>query len=231
MSRLKRTALVIGAHPDDPEFGAGGTVAAWGQQGWEFHYLIVTDGCKGTPDASQDARLLIQKRQQEQQAAAQILGVRSVTFLGLPDGEVQPDQNLLEKLVAILRKQKPHAVFTHNPEPLEFRLPGGKPHIAHRDHRAVGQSVLDAVYPVARDPHYFPAHHAAGLTPHKVREVYLWGSPQADLRVDIRHTLQLKLDAIVQHESQISKDHPRILKSRQSGRPGYEYFRRIRIRP
>lgn len=226
-----KQALVIGAHPDDPEFGAGGTVAAWGEQGWEFHYLIVTDGSKGTPDASQDPRLLIQKRQQEQQRAAHILGVKSVEFLGLPDGEVQPDQNLLEKLVAILRKRKPYAVFTHNPEPLEYRRPGCRPHIAHRDHRAVGQTVLDAVYPVARDPHYFPAHHAAGLTPHKVREVYLWGSPQANVKVDIRQTLQRKLDAIVQHESQIAADHPRILKSRQIGRPAHEYFQRLRISP
>ncbi|MFN8610925.1 MAG: PIG-L deacetylase family protein [Vulcanimicrobiota bacterium] len=228
---MRKTALVIGAHPDDPEFGAGGTVAAWGREGWEFHYVIVTDGCKGTSDASQDPRLLIQQRQQEQQRAADLLGVRSVSFLGLPDGEVHSDQNLLEKLVAILRSRKPYAVFTHNPEPLEYRRPGGRPHIAHRDHRAVGQSVLDAVYPVARDPHYFPAHHAAGLGPHKVREVYLWGSAQADVKVDIRPTLQLKLDAIVQHESQISADHPRIRKARQSGRPGYEYFRRIRISP
>ena len=224
-----KTALIIGAHPDDPEFGAGGTVAAWAERGWEFHYLIVTDGSTGTPDATQDPRLLIQTRQQEQQKAASILGVKSVEFLGLPDGEVQPDQNLLEKLVAILRKRKPYAVFTHNPEALEYRRPGGRPHIAHRDHRAVGQSVLDAVYPVARDPHYFPSHHAAGLTPHKVREVYLWGSPQANVRVDIRQTLTRKLDAIVQHQSQIAADHPRILKARQSGRPGFEYFLRLRI--
>ena len=226
-----KSALVIGAHPDDPEFGAGGTVAAWGDKGWEFHYLIVTDGSKGTPDATQEPRLLIQKRQQEQQDAARLLGVKSVEFLGLPDGEVQPDQHLLEKLVAILRKRKPYAVFTHNPEPLEYRRPGGTPHIAHRDHRAVGQTVLDAVYPVARDPHYFPAHHAAGLTPHKVREVYLWGSPRANVRVDVRHTLQRKLDAIVQHASQIAADHPRILKSRQTGRPAFEYFQRLRIAP
>ncbi|MBX3167336.1 MAG: PIG-L family deacetylase [Candidatus Eremiobacteraeota bacterium] len=226
-----KTALVIGAHPDDPEFGVGGTVAAWGEKGWEFHYLIVTDGSKGTPDATQDPCLLIQTRQQEQQKAAQMLGVKSVEFLGLPDGEVQADQNLLEKLVAILRKRKPYAVFTHNPEALEYRRPGSRPQIAHRDHRAVGQCVLDAVYPVARDPHYFPAHHAAGLTAHKVREVYLWGSPQANVRVDIRHTLNRKLDAIVQHQSQIAADHPRILKSRQSGRPAHEYFLRLRISP
>ncbi len=226
-----KQALVIGAHPDDPEFGAGGTVAAWSEQGWEFHYLIVTDGSKGTPDAGQDPCLLIQKRQQEQQRAAHILGVKSVEFLGLPDGEVQPDQNLLEKLVAILRKRKPYAVFTHTPEPLEYRRPGSRPQIAHRDHRAVGQTVLDAVYPVARDPHYFPAHHAAGLTPHKVREVYLWGSPGANVRVNIGHTLQRKLDAIVQHESQIAADHPSIIKSRQSGRPAHEFFQRLRISP
>jgi LmbE family N-acetylglucosaminyl deacetylase len=226
-----KSALIIGAHPDDPEFGAGGTVAAWSQQGWEFHYVIVTDGSKGTPDATQDPRLLIQTRQQEQQRAAQLLGVKSVEFLGLPDGEVQPDQNLLEKLVAILRRRKPYAVFTHSPEPLEYRRPRSRPHIAHRDHRAVGQCVLDAVYPVARDPHYFPAHHAAGLTAHKVREVYLWGSPRADFRVDVRATLSRKLDAIVEHRSQIAADHPRILKARASGRPGYEYFLRLRISP
>ena len=228
---MKR-ALVIGAHPDDPEFGAGGTVAAWGEKGWEFHYLIVTDGCKGTSDAGQDSQLLVEQRQREQRQAAAVLGVHSVEFLGMPDGELHADQNLLEKLVAVLRRTRPYAVFTHNPEPLEFRKPGGRAHIAHRDHRAVGQSVLDAVYPAARDPHYFPAHHAAGWAAHKVREVFLWGSSAADLKVDIRHTMGRKLDAIVQHKSQIPADHPRILRARgrhQEGRPFYEYFRHLRI--
>jgi len=231
---MNRTALVIGAHPDDPEFGAGGTVALWVRQGWKFHYLIVTDGSKGTSDPSQDGPTLVQRRQQEQRAAAAELGVEEVRFLGLHDGEVEASQLLLSHLVGELRRLRPQAVFTHNPEALEFRKPGGRAYVAHRDHRAVGHSVLDAVYPAARDPHYFPEHRESGLQPHKVRHVYLWGSGSADLRVNIRETFPLKLQAIQKHASQIPPDHPRLLRAQQrwqQGRPFYEYFRHLRIDP
>lgn len=229
---VNKLALVIGAHPDDPEFGAGGTIALWGQQGWQFHYLIVTDGSKGTSDPRQDGQQLVQRRQDEQRAAARQLGVQEVRFLHFHDGEVEASQLLLSQLVRELRRLRPRAVFTHNPEALEYRKPGGRPHIAHRDHRAVGHSVLDAVYPAARDPHYFPEHGREGLLPHKVRDVYLWGSGQADLRVDVRATFGLKLEAIRCHGSQIPADHPRLLKAErrwQEGRAFYEYFRHVRV--
>ena len=225
---------MVGAHPDDPEFGAGGTIAKWSQLGWEFHYLIVTDGSKGTSDPGLDGPTLVQRRQGEQRAAAQLLGVREVRFLHFHDGEVEASQLLLGQIVHELRRLRPQAVFTHNPEPLEFRKPGGRAHVAHRDHRAVGHTVLDAVYPAARDPHYFPEHHQAGLQPHKVRHVYLWGSGSANKRVDIRQTMPLKLEAIQKHASQIAPDHPLLLRNQQRCREGkafYEYFRHVRISP
>lgn len=229
---MSKVALVVGAHPDDPEFGAGGTIALWGQQGWEFHYLIVSDGSKGTSDPAQDGKLLVQRRQQEQRQAAQALDVKDVRFLHFHDGEVEASQLLLSQVVKELRRLRPRAVFTHNPEALEYRRPGGRACISHRDHRAVGHSVLDAVYPAARDPHYFPEHGREGLAPHKVRDVYLWGSGQANLRVDVRATFGKKLEAIRCHASQIPSDHPRLLKAQQrwqEGRPFYEYFRHVRV--
>lgn len=231
---MNRTALVIGAHPDDPEFGAGGTVALWVRQGWKFHYLIVTDGSKGTSDPSQDGPTLVQRRQQEQRAAAAELGVEEVRFLGLHDGEVEASQLLLSHLVGELRRLRPQAVFTHNPEALEFRKPGGRAYVAHRDHRAVGHSVLDAVYPAARDPHYFPEHRESGLQPHKVRHVVLVGQRLG--RSAREYSRDLSTQAAGHPKARLANppDHPRLLRAQQrwqQGRPFYEYFRHLRIDP
>lgn len=229
---MQKVALVVAAHPDDPEFGMGGTTALWVSQGWRFHYLIVTDGSKGSADGDRDQMELMRTRQGEQRKAAQLLGVESVTFLGFPDGEVALDRRLLGKIVEHIRHLQPHAVFSHSPESFEYRRPGTPARIAHRDHRVVGQAVLDAVYPAARDPHNFPEHRKAGLQPHNVAEVYLWGHPQAQERIDIQTTWERKLKSILAHESQVPperRDEQLFLQRWREESGIFEYFFHISV--
>ena len=226
---MEKRALVIAAHPDDPEFGMGGTAALWTSQGWEMHYLIVTDGSKGTRDLSQNQDDLRSLRQAEQRAAAAVAGVKSVSFLGAVDGEVELSRTWLGKVVEVIRRLKPSVVFTHAPEPIEYRRPGGTPRAGHRDHRTTGQLTLDACYPAVRDPHNFPEQ---GLEVHKVPEVYLWGSRDADFRVDVTEVFDRKLEALRHHASQFPV-HPswgEQIRSRwaENGRY-YEHFQRILV--
>jgi LmbE family N-acetylglucosaminyl deacetylase len=198
---LQRIALVVGAHPDDCEFGAGLTTWAWIQEGWEFHYLIATDGGRGSADAAAQRSHLVDRRRAEQERAARHLGVKSWRFLALEDGRLENDEALRQDLVRALRELRPEAVFTHSPEALDYR-PFDRASgvwINHKDHRALSLAVLDAVYPCARDPHYFPD---LDLPVHKTPKVYLWGCQHPDLVVESPLGLLQKIEAMALHESQ-----------------------------
>src|SRR5574342_104801 len=111
-----RRALVIAAHPDDAEFGAAGTAYLWSKQGWQFFYLVCTNGAKGSDDESISRSRLIEMRREEQRAAARLLGVRGVFFLDNEDGELAPHRAFLGEVVRYIRQLRPDAVFTHDPE-------------------------------------------------------------------------------------------------------------------
>jgi len=194
---MPERALVIAAHPDDPEFGAAGTLALWTRQGWEVFYVICTRGDKGTTDPTMTPERLAPLREAEQRAAAQLLGVKEVVFLGYPDGGLEDTPELRQQLVRYIRYYRPRAVFTSDPLPHMQR-------IWHRDHRIVGQVTLDAVFPYARDRLHFPELLAEGLEPHKVAEVYLWGSEAANTYLDITATIDLKIQALRCHASQVN---------------------------
>lgn len=209
MSSSKK-ALIVGAHPDDCEYAAGGCVALLVEQGWEVHFLIVTDGSKGSPDINLDAKAFALQRQQEQRNAAKVLGIKSVEFMQEVDGEVQADRAFLEKMVGAIRRIRPWAVYTHFPNSLEYwapeSSPRGKPRMSHRDHRVVGQTVMDAIYPAARDCRNFPHQVRAGLATYKVRELYLWGHPNPNHSVDITSVWTKKVDSLQAHVSQMPQD-------------------------
>lgn len=190
--------LVICPHPDDGEFGAGGTVAKWVAEGNEVFYAICTNGDKGTSDPAMTSERLVKVRREEQQAAANVLGVKEVVFLDYPDGGLEDTPQFRGDLVRLLRHYKPKAVATSDPY---------RKYIWHRDHRITGRVALDAVFPYARDRLSYPEHEAAGLKPHKVQEVYCWGSDEPNFYVDISATFERKLQAIQCHRSQI-KNHP-----------------------
>lgn len=197
-----RRALVIAAHPDDADFGAAGTAHLWSQQGWQFYYLVCTDGSKGSDDESMSPEKLIPLRREEQRRAAKHLGVKDVFFLDHVDGELVADRGFLGEVVRCIREIQPFAVFTHNPEAVIIR----DSFINHADHRATGITVCDAVYPAARDRLNFPEHIAEGLKPHKVNELYIWGSEQSNFTVDITDIIETKVEALLLHDSQFEEE-------------------------
>lgn len=192
--------LVVAAHPDDPEFGCGGTTARWAAEGAEVYYLLCTRGDKGSADAEMTSARLVETRMDEQRAAGAVVGAREVNFLDLTDGELYPDLTLREAIVREIRRVRPQVVVTHDPTSV---YSGG--HINHPDHRAVGTATLDSVYPTARDRLNFPDHEQSGLQPHKVKEVYLWGAPTPNTWVDVSSSIDTKIAALRHHVSQVGK--------------------------
>ena len=225
--------LVIMAHPDDPEFGAGGTIARLAAAGARVTYVVVTDGSKGSEDESFTHDLLFNTRQQEQRAAAAILGVEDVHFLGFPDGQIYNNEALREALVRQIRTHRPDLLITHDPT-TRFWM-GNR--INHPDHRAVGDTALDAVFPLARDRLNFLEHEAAGLKPHKGLDILLTGTNEPNFAVDIADVVEQKIASIVAHRSQIAN--PTELRERmvermeamgqEWGVPAAEVFRRIQM--
>ena len=223
-----KRALVIAAHPDDADFGAAGTAHLWTQAGWEFYYLVCTNGAKGSDDPSIAPAQLIEMRRQEQRDAAAYLGVKGVFFLDHVDGELTPSRDLLGDVVRVVREVKPFAVFTHDPESIIVR----DSFINHSDHRVTGLTAIDAVYPAARDRLNFPEQIAAGLEPHKVRELYIWGSERSNLDVDITDVIETKIQALLLHRSQFDAEDflRRMLERWRTPEGRYvESFRQVRL--
>ncbi|MDA0271620.1 MAG: PIG-L family deacetylase [Chloroflexi bacterium] len=196
-----RRAMVVAAHPDDADFGAAGTACLLARAGWEVRFVVVTDGSKGTDDPAYTTETLVATRADEQRAAAAILGVPEVRFLGFTDGELVYSRALLGAITREIREFKPYAVYTHDPEPVIIK----NAFVNHNDHRFTGLATVDAVYPTARDRLNFPEHLADGLTTHKVRELYLWGSNDPTFDVDITEVVETKIDALIAHASQFTE--------------------------
>lgn len=190
--------LVVAAHPDDAEFGAGGTLARWIRGGAAARYLVVTRGDKGTDDPAMSPAELAQRREGEQRAAAAELGVSGVDFLDEPDGQVVESLRLRERITWAIRAFQPEIVMTHDPTVVFVN----NEWVNHADHRAVGMVTVDAVFPTARDPLNFPEHLAAGLQPWKVAELFLWSTNEANQFVDIADSLDAKVAALRHHASQ-----------------------------
>jgi LmbE family N-acetylglucosaminyl deacetylase len=195
--------LVILAHPDDPEFFCGGTLARWGQTGHLITYQLLTCGDKGfnastTGDMTPDALCGI--RHEEQQAAAKVIGVEAVHFMDCPDGYLVPDIDLRREVVRVIRKFKPDVLVTCDPQTL-FTAFG----INHPDHRAAGQAVMDAVFPAAGNPVFFPELLVEGYPPHMPREIWCSLTMQPNFVVDITETWPVKLEALLRHKSQIGE--------------------------
>ena len=189
--------LVVTAHPDDSEFGAGGTVAKFVREGKHVSYCIVTNGNKGSSDRSMTPERIARIREEEQRAAARVLGVETIDFLGFPDCEVEDTRETRMAVTAAIRRHRPDRLIIQNPN--RTKNLGA----SHRDHRIVAGIALDCVYPLARDHMAFPELAAQGLEPHKVREIYLmqWDNPH--IVVDITEVMDLKLKALACHVSQV----------------------------
>lgn len=221
----RRRALVVAAHPDDADFGAGGTAALLAQAGWEVRYLVVTDGSKGSDDPSFTPERLVETRAEEQRVAAKHLGVADVRFLGYTDGELVYSRELLGAITREIREFQPYAVYTHDPEPVIIQ----NSFVNHNDHRISGLATVDAVYPTARDRLNFPEHLEQGLQTHKVRELYLWGANEPTFTVDITAVLDAKIEALLLHGSQFTDEIVPYIRERWVDEQGHaiEQFRRV----
>lgn len=192
-------AMVVVAHPDDAEFSCAGTVARWAAAGSEIVYVLGTSGDKGSDDPSFTSEKLVEVREAEQRAAAEVLGVKQVEFLRFRDAELLPDLELRLAITRMIRKHRPDALICQDPTARWF----GREYIQHPDHLAMGEATLAAVFPAARDRLTFPQLCAEGLEPHKTIEVYLAGTDQADVWIDITESFDTKVAALARHKSQM----------------------------
>lgn len=193
--------LGIFAHPDDPEFSMGGSAAYWADQGHEVYYCIVTDGSAGSNDPAQDLRELVRMREQEQRAAAAVVGVTEVFFLGYRDGTLEPTLDLRRELTRLIRRLKPDRVVCGDPTAFFY----GDEYINHSDHRAAAEAAVTAVFPSAPTRPIFPELLEEGLEPHQVKELYITheGVGPYTVHVDISTALERKIDSLRCHASQV----------------------------
>lgn len=196
----KQKILVILAHPDDPEFFCGATLARWAKAGHEISYTLLTCGDKGRNDHNRHipGDQLCALRHSEEIAAAAVLGVKEVHFLDHDDGYLVPDLNLRREVVRAIRQFKPDVLVTCDPQNL-FATYG----LNHPDHRAAGQVVLDAVFPAAGNELFFPELLKEGWQPHSPKEVWASLTMQPNVVLDVTETWELKICALKEHKSQI----------------------------
>lgn len=192
-------ALVVTAHPDDVDFGAAGSVATWTDRGIEVSYCIVTDGDAGGFDPEVPRAEIPGIRRAEQTAAAKIVGVTDLHFLGHPDGRLVPTLELRRDIARVIRIVRPQRVVTQSPERNYQRI-----YASHPDHLAAGEAALCAVYPDARNPFTFTELMDEGLDPWAVAEVWLMAGVEPDAFVDITDAFDRKIAALTAHESQMT---------------------------
>ncbi|MEN9741069.1 MAG: hypothetical protein RIR66_25 [Actinomycetota bacterium] len=193
-------ALVVTAHPDDVDFGSGGTVATLINAGISVTYCICTDGDAGGFDDATDRSEIPAIRRAEQIAAGKVLGVTDIHFLGYKDGYLEPSHDVQRDIVRIMRKVKPQLVITQTPERNWERLPA-----THPDHMAAGEATTRALYPAVRNPYAYPElRKQEGLEAWTVSWLFLQGTSEPNHWIDITNYFDLKVRAISAHESQVS---------------------------
>jgi LmbE family N-acetylglucosaminyl deacetylase len=196
MEETPQRVLVVTPHPDDAEIWCGGTLAIWIQDGAEVHYLLCTDGGRGTERPGVTSQALSAMREQEQLDSARILGVKDVVMLHRPDGELEDTGDFRKDIVRQIRKVRPEVVLVTEPYRINMSW--------HRDHRIAGQVALDAVFPYARDHLHFGELWAEeGLEPYKTGAMLFWGTERPDTVVDISRALEQKIAAVQAHRSQM----------------------------
>lgn len=235
--------LAVAAHPDDIEFNAGGTLVQLVRRGWAGSFLVCTDGSKGTKTPEQ-AIALKERRRQEQQAAAELLGVTDVHFLDFVDGELTSDLTLRKAIVEVIRRVRPTVVLSWDPMSRWI----GDYGLNHPDHVAAGEATSYAVYPSARDNLMFPDLYATGLEGFNTQELWLWASNTPNLMVDVRAEFDKKVESLGAHGSQtdprqvrqrlarmrthLVRDYDNPLTREHAAHPEFlEAFRRVPLEP
>lgn len=225
--------LVILAHPDDPEFFLGGTIARWVKAGHTVRYVLLTQGDKGAEDSSLNKEAICRIRRQEQVNAAGLLGVKSVDFMDYEDGYLVPDLEMRKKVVRWIRKVQPQILVTCDPS----NIFPSEHYINHPDHRYAGQVVIDAVFPAGGNRFFFPELLEEGHAPHEVEEVWMSLTAAPNVRLDVSEFWNIKLAALKHHASQIGDPQAfeqHMVERTEKGENGkliyHEQFRTIKFR-
>ncbi len=196
-------AMVVVAHPDDAEWGCAGTVAKWCAEGWEVVYVLCTDGSKGSEDPEMTSGRLVEIRKQEQLNAGKVLGLKDIVFLGYEDSMLEPTLDLRRDIAREIRRHRPDVLICMNP----VRSVDGEGYLGHPDHFASGEAALSAVFPSSRDRLTFPELLGEGHEPHKVKEVWMmFHGDTADKFVDVSAYMDTAVDALKQHQTQVSEE-------------------------
>ncbi|MEI2616420.1 MAG: PIG-L deacetylase family protein [Thermomicrobiales bacterium] len=216
---MPKRALVIVAHPDDAEFSCGATAAKWSRDGWDVRYVIVTDASGGGDDNATDVgpearKAISDRRKAEQREAARVAGVAGVDFLDQRDGTIEPTLALRREIVRCIRRHKPSIIVCPSPE---YRWDPFYIGRHHPDHLAVGQAVIAAIYPSARNAWDFPELLEEGLLPHRVKELWVVGAPNTNHFVNVSETVDVKIEALRAHDSQLGAHFDEVAKNVRSG--------------
>ena len=193
-----RIAMAVYAHPDDADVAAGGVMALWASQGCEIHLVVVCDGSKGAHGSKATPERMREVRRDELELAADLLGVRRVHRLEVPDGDVSNSTELRARLVGLIRAWRPEVILAPDPTATFF----GGVYVNHRDHRETGWALLDAAAPAAAMPLYFPEQGSA----HQVSRLLLSGTHEPDVAIDVSAAIDVKVKAVLAHHSQTGDD-------------------------
>lgn len=205
MLETPKRVLVVAAHPDDVEMSCGGTIAKLAAQGAQVCLLLVTSGECGGRRNTLTTEEMIAQRESEQREAAKLLGATGVEFLRQPDGGVEYSLTLRGQIVRQVRIWQPDALFTHDPRTLLLDWN----EVNHRDHRVVGELAMDAAYPYARGRLLYPEQlSAGGLSPHAVKDLFLWDSNTPNHLEDITDHMDARINAVACHKTQFPKIEP-----------------------
>jgi LmbE family N-acetylglucosaminyl deacetylase len=195
--------LAFSPHPVDTEWGIAGTVASLIKQGKEVVYVIATNGDTGNSNPEMKPEVLAKIREGEQLAAAKILGVKEVVFLRHPDLGLEYTMDFRKEILRLLMEYRPQVVATCDPY---------QRYISNRDHRILGQIVMDSVWPTALSPNTFPDLIAKGYQIHHVKEMWLWAPTEPNFRYDISETFDTKMAAFACHKTQQGEPFPEFVK-------------------
>lgn len=200
VTQSPKRVMGVFAHPDDPEFFCGGSFARWASEGAHITFVLATSGDKGSDDPDMTGERLAAIREDEERRAAAVLGVQEVVFLRCRDGELQATLELRRDIIRLIRLKKPDILVTG--DPTTWWTSANR--LNHPDHRAIGAAVLDAVFPGAGSRLYFiELERDEGLPPHKVRQVWITGTREANTKVDVTAYFETRLKALREHQSQI----------------------------
>lgn len=193
--------LAVFAHPDDAEIAAGGTLAKWAAAGRDVHLLVLTNGERGSTDPTVEPAKLARVRADETAAAARVLGLSGATLLGVRDGELENSAPVRAEVVRAIRRLRPSTVVSCDPTTWFF----SDRFVNHADHRTAGALALDAVWPEAGNPHFFPEQLAEGFAPHDVVDLWLGWTAEPNHREDVTDWFRTKVAALGEHRSQLAE--------------------------